>query len=546
MAIFKSLTFDGVNSLDYGIYITGEAVYNAPERAVELVNIAGKNGALVLDQGRFENIEVTYHAGCFADNQEDFARKVMEFRNVLASRFHYVRLSDEYHSDEYRMALYKDGLEVDAVQYSTAGEFDITFNAKPQRFLTSGEVPVTADDWSDVQTESGSLVTIDNDGSLAVKSLEVALEPIQDLNGYDKPWVGGAGKNKLPYPYDSNSQTINGVTFTVNSDGTVKVNGTATAETNFSLLTGKSLASIGLTSATYTLNGCPSGGSITTYRIQVRHNGTWNGDIGSGVNFTYNASSPVNDLVRINVLSGTTVNNLTFHPMIRLASETDATYEPYENICPISGHDSVDVIVSPTTSASDGTTYTTSLGRTVYGGTLDVTSGVLTVDRANIASYNGETLPSTWISDRDEYASGTTPTTGAQVVYKLATPQTYQLTPQEIDLLTGTNNVWSDGGDVTLEYGTSPWYNPTPFDAKPLIKVTGTGTVQINDVTIAISESPTTIDCEAMEAYNGTESRNGDIVLTPNEFPTLHEGMNEVEAGSGITALEITPRWWRV
>lgn len=150
MAIFKSLTFDGVNSLEYGIYITGEAVYNAPERAVELVNIAGKNGALVLDQGRFENIEVTYHAGCFADNQEDFARKVMEFRNVLASRFHYVRLSDDYHSDEYRMALYKDGLEVEAVQYSTAGEFDITFNCKPQRFLASGESQKT-------MTSGGSL-----------------------------------------------------------------------------------------------------------------------------------------------------------------------------------------------------------------------------------------------------------------------------------------------------------------------------------------------------------------------------------------------------
>jgi hypothetical protein len=38
-----------------------------------------------------------------------------------------------------------------------------------------------------------------------------------------------------------------------------------------------------------------------------------------------------------------------------------------------------------------------------------------------------------------------------QVVYELATPQTMQLTPQEVELLTGTNNVWSDG-NVTLVY----------------------------------------------------------------------------------------------
>jgi hypothetical protein len=37
------------------------------------------------------------------------------------------------------------------------------------------------------------------------------------------------------------------------------------------------------------------------------------------------------------------------------------------------------------------------------------------------------------------------------VCYELANPQTIQLTPQEVELLTGTNNVWSDG-DVTLVY----------------------------------------------------------------------------------------------
>ena len=85
MALFRGLTFDGVNSLSYGIYLTGEAVYNAPDRAVEMLSSPGKNGALALDQGRFENIEVTYLAGCFAANQADFATKVSTFRNALAS-----------------------------------------------------------------------------------------------------------------------------------------------------------------------------------------------------------------------------------------------------------------------------------------------------------------------------------------------------------------------------------------------------------------------------------------------------------------------------
>lgn len=93
---------------------------------------------------------------------------------------------------------------------------------------------------------------------------------------------------------------------------------------------------------------------------------------------------------------------------------------------------------------------------TVYGGMLDVTTGLLTVTHGNIASYNGESLPGKWISSMDVYSPGGTPTTGAQVVYELATPQTYQLTPTEVTLLLGTNNMCADTGDTTVTYRADP------------------------------------------------------------------------------------------
>lgn len=101
-----------------------------------------------------------------------------------------------------------------------------------------------------------------------------------------------------------------------------------------------------------------------------------------------------------------------------------------------------------------GATYTIQLGDTVYGAQFDVTRGKMVVDRGYIASYNGETLPSTWISDRDVYASGTSPTIGAQVVYELATPITTPLTPQQIKMLENTNTLYSDyvGDTITIEY----------------------------------------------------------------------------------------------
>lgn len=85
---------------------------------------------------------------------------------------------------------------------------------------------------------------------------------------------------------------------------------------------------------------------------------------------------------------------------------------------------------------------------TVYGGRLNVTSGELTVTHANIASYNGETINEPWISSMDVYSAGATPTTGAQVVYPLATPQTYQLTPAQVSTLLGQNNIFADCGQI--------------------------------------------------------------------------------------------------
>lgn len=58
----------------------------------------------------------------------------------------------------------------------------------------------------------------------------------------------------------------------------------------------------------------------------------------------------------------------------------------------------------------------------MYGGIVDVLNGTVIITHGHIASYNGETLPGVWYSDRDVYASGTTPTLGAEVVYELETP----------------------------------------------------------------------------------------------------------------------------
>lgn len=181
-----------------------------------------------------------------------------------------------------------------------------------------------------------------------------------------------------------------------------------------------------------------------------------------------------------------------------------------DNIRPITGWTGC-VISHSGADTSNPTTYPITFpseAGTVYGGTLDVTTGVLTVDRAELVLDGDEswkyysvlqdnlfravgqptpTIIANNVSDFlcDAYkpvlalarTNGTLSSSTAgyldfidngfnaldgwtahvsqnniHVVYPLATPVTYQLTPQEIRTLLGQNNIWVDAGDTTVEY----------------------------------------------------------------------------------------------
>lgn len=73
----------------------------------------------------------------------------------------------------------------------------------------------------------------------------------------------------------------------------------------------------------------------------------------------------------------------------------------------------------------------------VYGGSLDIVKGKLISTMGVIDSYNGETLPGKWVSSMDVYEEGATPTIGAQVVYELEEPLTYDTTPVPVKMYDG-------------------------------------------------------------------------------------------------------------
>lgn len=147
--------------------------------------------------------------------------------------------------------------------------------------------------------------------------------------------VDGGAKNRLPFndlaviktmntggTWVDNVYTWNGITFTINSDFSVTVDGTATGGNAVLVLS--RTGGFSIEEGNWILSGCPEGGSGSSYSIAIA--GTVS-DTGNTAEFT----SATNKLVRIYVISGTTVDNLTFKPMVcsKAAWDISQAYQPY-------------------------------------------------------------------------------------------------------------------------------------------------------------------------------------------------------------------------
>lgn len=303
---------------------------------------------------------------------------------------------------------------------------------------------------SGYQTITGNPLEFESP-SPQIVGMKCDIEPSQDLHGYDKPWAGGEGKQLLDFStYKNISANIDysyndgDVLLTASDDTQAYPNVVFDANTligkTFYISTSFSSSDTelyGHIQCVYELNG---------ENVYV--------EIGRTPNPLTAYTVPpdaTNVVLNLYLRNGQSVPSGAWVKWSKLMISTEAnpTYEPYSNICPIAGVDSIDIDVA------GGESYTIDLDGTRYGGQLDVVSGVLTLTHGEIASYDGESLPSTWISDRDQYQAGTTPTTGAQVVYELATPQTIQLTPTQVWAVQGGNTITVSVDGVEAEMHSS-------------------------------------------------------------------------------------------
>ena len=194
-------TLDGVDSRDFGVYISGKGTFNASARDYNMIPVPGRNGDLVGPEKRFQNGTLVYPAFIYAN----FKQNIADFRNYLLSLVGYHDLIDSYHPTEIRKVLFQGPFNAEVVTKNDAGSFDVEFICKPQRFLTSGQqvTTLTADGsiTNPTRFDSQPLLRVWGTGQLGIGSQTVTITQADEYTDIDcemmDAFKGTANKN--PY-----------------------------------------------------------------------------------------------------------------------------------------------------------------------------------------------------------------------------------------------------------------------------------------------------------------------------------------------------------
>ena len=407
-------------------------------------------------------------------------------------------------------------------------------------------------------TASGSIVIItDGAEGLPVVDLTVDIEPVQDtssgdpsptnvcpisgwdeINVWDDSMYGGTIRwnqlayNSAPVPESSIASTI---TITKNDDGSITITGKNTTSSNRyadSITSWLPTGHVYFVGNTYGATHLGTGGNTGTFNLFCHYRGatTSFSKVGTAyhrvikpsndtysqfevrIQFGYNATEDYNDTFFIQIFDLTEMfGEEKADEIFAMGEVAGAAY--FKSLFPNDYYPYNDAYTETTVGAVNDKDYrnvTVDLSDigTVYGGSLDLTTGELTVTHAIIELDGNENwvLANTGVSNyfytyqaSIETNTAYTPfcnkyppvypssswsntaqgivlySTGwirirwgeedtlanfkaslaeepLQIVYPLATPLTYQLSAEQLTTLLGTNHIWVDSGDVEVEY----------------------------------------------------------------------------------------------
>ncbi len=365
---------------------------------------------------------------------------------------------------------------------------------------------------TDYATVEGNPINFTTLSAQKSKSTILSVEPIQDLHGYDKPWVGGAGKNLyIGSPsfdgytnlenWTKETETYNGhdvYSHVGQYGGMGKVLTLPVGTYTFSCMCktdGATVLGAYLTSGTTTATVSPveKGFSVTT---------SW-----AKYSLTFEVTSAGTVLPRVGNASSNSVKLYISEYQLEKASSS-TSYEPYENICPITGRSEIGILgcgknLINSSGFEQGFMGWNENNPMPNGSTKYITSSYLKVKgNANIVlkAHKGNIIRYYELDDEynNLYFVGNSPSEGNYIA------RTTNANCKYIRISIGDNNeTVTPSSYGTLVYGQLE-FGTTPTSYEPYTKS--------NDLTISLGQT----------VYGGTLDVENGVLVVDRYFATLN------------------------
>lgn len=134
------IKFAGIRSDEMNLIVEHYPQKVFPERSYEVLEVPGRDGDIVIDNGNFKNYRQSYSVFIDSNDPDEayYQRVSSKIAEWLLSNPGYQRLEDSYDPEFYRMAYYSGGSNFSNF-FNTYGRGTIEFTCAPRRFYKSGD-----------------------------------------------------------------------------------------------------------------------------------------------------------------------------------------------------------------------------------------------------------------------------------------------------------------------------------------------------------------------------------------------------------------------
>lgn len=188
--------YNGNDSRDFGILIRTKNTYDAPQRDLNFISVPGRDGDLIIDNGKYPNVNINYGIMLVAPTLNsleenpnlNLAAASRTLKQMLYSSFNYYELTDSYDPDYFRLACFSGDLSWETKNTNIAYS-EIKFSCKPYRYRKDGKLTHTVTPsavlsiFNPENMVSLPQITVKGNGNLQI-SVNNRIFTVNDVTGY--------------------------------------------------------------------------------------------------------------------------------------------------------------------------------------------------------------------------------------------------------------------------------------------------------------------------------------------------------------------------